>query len=204
MSLQTLFEGDVFKQTKIIQVGAMSALNMNNDTMGDIANNGNLVNGVTIEDGRAFTLTDDPPINDLELSNKKYVDDEVALGGVWDRTINDIAPKVAGGILNIDNIVEETPAAGILIDSVLIKDNEVSPNVLNLPATLSSSSGVINLAAQPFIHQFGGSNVFVGTSNGNFTLTGNAARNVGVGQSNLLALTDGKNNIGVGNLCLNR
>ena len=200
MSLQTLFEGDVFKQTKVVQVGTVNALNMNNDTIGDISNNGNLVNGVTIEDGKAFTATDDPPAIDTELSNKKYVDDQVAGGSVWNRTVNDIAPLVAGGILNIDNIVEETGAAGTTINSVLLENNAVTLNLLTLPATTSSTVGVIRQGAFRLIHSFG-NNVFFGPESGNFTLSG--ANNTCCGRACLSTLTTGSSNVAVGEACLN-
>ena len=143
MSLQTLFEGDVFKQTKVVQVGTVNALNMNNDTMGDISNNGNLVNGVTIEDGKAFTATDDPPIIDTELANKKFVDDSVNSIEHWSRdagtgTIFPRVPgdKVAGGLtvggsFLIESTLNATKGPLDLVASEVKISNDLEVDIIN-------------------------------------------------------------------------
>lgn len=76
----------------------------------------------------------------------------------------------------------------------------MSFNELNLPATISSSVGVINVSGTPFLHSYGatpGLNTFVGGNAGNFTLDPLATDNTGVGWYVLSGLTTG-----VGNTCI--
>jgi len=72
---------------------------------------------------------------------------------------------------------------------------------LNLPATTSASSGVLNIGGVPFLHGYksGSTNVFVGGS-GNFTTTGKS--NEGSGHSVLKALTSGNFNTANGESAL--
>ncbi len=72
---------------------------------------------------------------------------------------------------------------------------------LNLPATTSASSGVINIGGVPFLHGYksGSTNVFVGGA-GNFKATG--TNNEGSGHSVLKALTSGTFNTGSGDSAL--
>jgi hypothetical protein len=66
----------------------------------------------------------------------------------------------------------------------------ISTGNLNLPATTSATSGVLNIGGVPFLHGFTASNqnVFVGGA-GNFSVGGNA--DVGIGYTALQALTSG-------------
>jgi hypothetical protein len=72
---------------------------------------------------------------------------------------------------------------------------------LNLPATTSASSGVINIGGVPFLHGYksGSANVFVGGA-GNFTTKG--TNNEGTGHSALKALTAGNYNTASGDSAL--
>ena len=72
---------------------------------------------------------------------------------------------------------------------------------LNLPATTSASSGVINIGGVPFLHGYksGSANVFVGGA-GNFTTKG--TNNEGSGHSVLKALTSGNFNTASGDSAL--
>lgn len=72
---------------------------------------------------------------------------------------------------------------------------------LNLPATTSASSGVINIGGVPFLHGYksGSANVFVGGA-GNFTTKG--TNNEGTGHSVLKALTAGNYNTASGESAL--
>jgi len=72
---------------------------------------------------------------------------------------------------------------------------------LNLPATTSASSGVINIGGVPFLHGYKSSsaNVFVGGA-GNFTTKG--TNNEGSGHSVLKALTSGNFNTASGDSAL--
>lgn len=67
---------------------------------------------------------------------------------------------------------------------------------LKLPTTSSSNVGVIEVNAARFIHSFGTNNTFVGSSSGNFTLTGN--QNSAFGSNSLASLATGSGNIVLG------
>ena len=71
---------------------------------------------------------------------------------------------------------------------------------LALPATASSSVGVITVGGNPFAHSFGAANTFLGTNAGNFTMAGNS--NTAVGNTALLNNSGGSRNTagGVGAL----
>jgi hypothetical protein len=59
-------------------------------------------------------------------------------------------------------------------------DGKVSVlGTLALPNTTSGGAGIITFGGSPFIHNFGGSNVFVGGLAGNFSMTGNGNTAVG-------------------------
>jgi len=67
--------------------------------------------------------------------------------------------------------------------------------IINIPAT-TSTAGQITQAGTRLVHTYGTQNLFLGSSSGNFTLTG--AANVGVGRSTLIALTNGARNLAIG------
>lgn len=65
--------------------------------------NGTKVEDVTCLDGKAYSLTQDPATINTELTNKKYVDDEILAISHWDRVGTDLFPTnpgdhVAGGV----------------------------------------------------------------------------------------------------------
>ncbi len=66
---------------------------------------------------------------------------------------------------------------------------------INLPTT-TSTVGQILLNGTRLIHAYPGSNLFLGVSAGNFTLTGD--RNYGFGSQTFYNLTSGSDNIGIG------
>lgn len=68
--------------------------------------------------------------------------------------------------------------------------------VLNIPTTSSSTVGVINQNGSRFIHSYGTTNFFAGSSAGNFTLT--SAGLVGIGAFSLISNGSGQRNTGVG------
>ncbi len=70
----------------------------------------------------------------------------------------------------------------------------------SLPVTSSSSVGVITQNGNSLLHTFGGNNVFVGRSAGNFSMTGNS--NAATGFQALNINTSGNNNAASGNLAL--
>ncbi len=68
---------------------------------------------------------------------------------------------------------------------------------LNLPTTTSANVGVITVNGDPWIHNYGGDNIFIGHSAGNFAIvTGDF--NIGIGQSTFQDLTTGDQNIAIG------
>ncbi len=67
---------------------------------------------------------------------------------------------------------------------------------LALPATTSSSVGVITLGGSPFVHNFGIVNTFLGQSAGNFTMTGNS--NTATGNTALINNVSGNRNTASG------
>lgn len=83
---------------------------------------------------------------------------------------------------------------------------------LNLPFTISSTTGIIFKNSNRFIHDFApvtaqGHNTFVGLNSGNFTMSGsglNSSFNTGVGSSSLLTLTTGAFNTALGYFSLNK
>ena len=72
---------------------------------------------------------------------------------------------------------------------------------LVLPATGTSTAGAIMAGSLPLLHQTGTQNLFTGTHNAPFTLTG--SNNAGFGQFGFEALTTGSRNSLLGNQCLN-
>jgi hypothetical protein len=87
--------------------------------------------------------------------------------------------------------------AGVGALTATTGDIIISAGNMRLPTTASANAGVLQINATRFMHAFGINNTFLGTSSGNFTLTGQAA--VGVGTSALTALTSGLRNTAVGN-----
>jgi len=90
---------------------------------------------------------------------------------------------------------------GVLIDSngqVGTIGNVTFSNNLGLPATApGGTAGVITLGGEPFIHDFGSQNTFVGTNAGNFAMTG--SNNTGSGFRALFSTTTGFSNTASGN-----
>ena len=72
---------------------------------------------------------------------------------------------------------------------------------LALPLTASASIGVITLGGDPFLHNYGSQNTFLGDPAGNFTTTGNA--NTAVGSFALFQNSSGMDNTALGVAALN-
>lgn len=95
-----------------------------------------------------------------------YVTGAVAAEDLWDRTGANITPSTASGIVNVDNIIEETGSAGTTINgTVMDTGGIVTANVLNvnLPADdnitidgttnpRSITEGVLRINHQPAIN----------------------------------------------------
>lgn len=143
-----------------------------------------------IGDGTTITVAGNPGTSTLTIS----VLGSVAIQFTADDT-NVATP--AGGNLNIfggPNINTEVPAA----DTIQVNLNE---SIL-LPSTIGPAQGVIalgvDLTTDRFMHAQGTDNTFLGDESGNFTLTGFAAQNVGIGTRALNSIEDGNSNTGVG------
>jgi len=89
---------------------------------------------------------------------------------------------------------------------------KINANGLVLPATESSSTGVIYKNGNSFIHNFKpsaneGYNTFIGENSGNFTMSGsnpeNASHNTAVGAYSLSSNANGENNTAIGSSSLN-
>jgi hypothetical protein len=83
--------------------------------------------------------------------------------------------------------------------SVLTNDgtSKVGVNgVMTLPNTTLSSNGVIKFGANPFIHNYGTNNTFLGALAGNFTMTG--ASNTAIGSGALASVSSGGTNTALG------
>jgi endosialidase-like protein len=94
-------------------------------------------------------------------------------------------------------------AAGVHIGTTSAFGLDVAGDVtlasnLAMPLTgASGASGVITLAGNRYVHSFnGGTNIFVGTNAGNFTMTG--TNNTAIGQSALMSVVDGTGNTATG------
>lgn len=87
-------------------------------------------------------------------------------------------------------------------DLTVTSGNAVIGANLTLPATASSSLGVITVGGNPFLHGYSQNtdfNIFIGQNAGNFTLTGGSAiRECGVGALALNGLTTGSGNTACG------
>jgi hypothetical protein len=79
---------------------------------------------------------------------------------------------------------------------------DTSTNTLHLPDTANSSTGVLMLGGQRFLHNYGSVSTFVGRQAGNFSNTGFG--NTGIGFDALASLSTGSENVAIGNNALPR
>jgi trimeric autotransporter adhesin len=77
---------------------------------------------------------------------------------------------------------------------------EITGN-FRLPVT-TATTGIFYSGANPFLHNFGSHNVFLGDPSGNLTLAG-GVNNTGIGDSTLTSVTSGDVNVAVGTSALN-
>lgn len=66
-----------------------------------------------------------------------------------------------------------------------------------IPKTLSLSEGVVFVDSIPYLHNYGISNLFLGSYSGNFNLIG--SKNIAIGDSSQFFLQNGNSNISIGN-----
>lgn len=123
--------------------------------------------------------------------------------------------KLAGNdwsaiIVNGSGAASNDPSTGFLKGSKIAAGSvgtaQLSPNItlngLNLPTTSTSSLGVISQGGFSLLHTYGTSNLFIGSTTGNFTMTG--TNNTIVGPSSFIDNTSGGSNTGMGLLVLRR
>jgi len=121
-------------------------VNIQGTLLSDIINEHTPTAGVTIDsvlikDGRVTNSSTAAPTTDPELANKKYVDDQVAIENIWDRAGNNITPSSVNGIIKIDYIYEETTDAGVTIEGVLLKSDDITAENASI-TTLLSVNGI--------------------------------------------------------------
>lgn len=92
-----------------------------------------------------------------------------------------------------------------LIDNFtgLTVNGNLSAYTINLPATSSSTNGVIKQGGNVIFHSYGTNNMFLGVSAGNFTTSGTGI-NTGIGNFSLINNTTGFYNVGLGQQSLER
>ena len=94
---------------------------------------------------------------------------------------------------------QHTSTTSLLTD--IAKWDELSASVAVDPITLLATTSSVGQLQQPagtrLLHTYGTNNLFLGSTAGNFTLSG-ADRNIGIGTNSLLGLTGGDDNISIG------
>lgn len=116
------------------------------------------------------------------------------LGG---SNINTAAPLVPGNriVINLDDNVH--------ITGTFTADGDISTTAgnINLPNTVvTGTAGVITFGGNPYIHNYGTDNFFLGNSAGDYAVTMTGQRNIALGRQALTVLTSGDDNTMVGDL----
>ncbi len=108
-----------------------------------------------------------------------------------------VATDIAPGTITATQLAAGSVGSSQLASNLTASGTLTVGSVLALPATASATSGLVTLGGSPFLHAYGGSsNVFVGTSAGNFTMTG--TRNTVSGFQALALNTTGTRNTASG------
>lgn len=190
---------------------------------GAVSPAGNNIN--VIGDTTTINIVGNPGTNTLTVSTSGAVADSFvtdagtatpALGVLTVHGTHNINTSGAGSTVSIQNnntatfgdlsvVLVGNPSMTLTSGDLTVSGTGVgAAGNINIPATSSSSIGVINQAGLRFIHTYnagsGSTNTFVGNQAGNFTLSGAGgdARNVGIGGGALTALTTGIFNTAVG------
>ena len=79
----------------------------------------------------------------LEISDTNGLQAAIDGAGVFSRSVNDISPADANGVLNIDTIKEETLNNGIDIEDLNIKDNVLLNSNLDLTIQVPSGRDIV-------------------------------------------------------------
>ena len=120
-------------------------------------------------------------------------------------TANQITASAATGAVTLSTpAVFIAPGSSAAVTTVTAGTNLVSTAGNLLLPTTSATVGQIQINSNPFAHNYGTHNTFIGQSAGNFTLTtASATDNNALGFSALAALTTGLGNSGFGDVSLN-
>ena len=119
-----------------------------------------------------------------------------ALGGTAKVTLVDSTGKV-GGLAGAANTVFVGGTTPTFTATPQCTDLTLTGK-LDLPTTASATVGVVRINSEVILHRYGdGTNIFVGRTSGNFSLSG-AISNTGIGNQTLTSLTDGDYNTAVG------
>jgi hypothetical protein len=110
------------------------------------------------------------------------------------------ACNAAGGNDCVDSVITQDSGGNIGIGTTSpVAKLHVAAGSINLEDSTPSSGNILK-AGNPFIHNFGPVNTFMGSGAGNFSVIGDT--NVGIGFNALASLTAGFSNTAVGGLAL--
>jgi hypothetical protein len=106
--------------------------------------------------------------------------------------------SLTGAVTSADAITITSGALTVTAGNIVLTEDN-----LELPQTVSSSTGVVTFGGTSFLHTYGAltdKNIFLGQGAGNFSLTsGTAIGSIGIGYEALSGLTTGPENNCIGN-----
>ncbi len=108
----------------------------------------------------------------------------------------------SGTSLNTPNtLVQRDGTGSFAAQEISMNDGILAGNLVFTATTSTSTTGNVTKGGNPFIHNFGTNNTFVGINAGNLTM-GGSGNNTGIGTSALAANSTGNNNTAVGYVAL--
>jgi len=148
------------------------------------------INGITVTGSPVFVSS----TNQLGTTTSGVV--PVANGGTGDTTLSTHAVLIGAGISSVA-VATPSSTAGYPFISNGSSSDPLFGNYINLPATTAANIGAIQIAGTPAFHAEGGAtNIFVGSSAGNFSTA--STINTGLGYNSLHAVTTGIGNVALG------
>ena len=196
--------------TVVSTVGGQTAANVaSGAVLANAATSANTPNTIVLRDGAGDFATNMITLagtvtNPTDATTKAYVDSLVGTGGTNLNTPN--------------TLVQRDSTGSFAAEVISVVDSIASGNFVLSTATSTSTAGNIMKGADPFIHNFGTNNTFVGQNAGNFTMTGGGGNTavganaftanitgqacVAVGYNALLSHTTGVSNVAIGNSAL--
>ena len=146
-------------------------------------------------------------------SNKLYIDnDSISTPLIWGDFAND-SIRINGNLSGAEhfNLAGNVYCNAVITSDDINSKDFIGTGFINVPNTVSDSTGVIRKDGYRFIHNYrsasnDGQNTFIGIDAGNFTMAGpgvdNASYNTGLGSQALNANTSGAFNTAVGSTAL--